>query len=154
MGVKSLDYPQFSQIVKMLELQRDYVERLNKIILTLCCELNQTVSSHFFQFASYFLAYTQLQAGSEGYGRAIEITQVYHSTLKETLLDRFMVTGAEQLELAIEHLESELGEPSGAGRNELAMLDRHLLVLEELQLKIMELLETAVLNEQQNVYLH
>jgi hypothetical protein len=132
---------QFSQIVKLIQLQSNYVEQINNSMLLLWCQLNKGTSTHFLHFVNHFSSFIHFQAGSEGYSRALELIQIYHSMFIERLLDGFVVTGAEQLELAIAHLDGVLAEPAGMLNADLAVLNQRLIVLEETELKIIEVLE-------------
>ena len=136
-----MDLQSFNQIVKLLQLQSSYVEQISKLIIALCCEFNRGASTHFLHFVSHFSSFIHFQAGSEGYSRALELIEIYHSMFIERLLDHFVVTGAEQLELAIAHLEIVLTEPVGIFSTDLAVLNQRMLVLEETELKIIEVLE-------------
>ncbi len=149
-----MDLQPFNQIVKLLQLQSSYVEQISKLMIALCCEFNKGTSTNFLHFVSHFSSFSHFQAGSEGYSRALELIQIYHSMFIERLLDQFIVTGAEQLELAIAYLEIVLAEPIGIFNTDLAALNQRMVLLEETELKIIEVLEILLAQYKENELLN
>ncbi|MDU2066186.1 MAG: hypothetical protein E6713_15330 [Sporomusaceae bacterium] len=136
------------QLTQMLQLQQLYVNKISKMIMEVWFPLFLTENKTFLGFWQAFIVFMQFQAGSEGYSRAIFIFPEPHSSGLETLLDTFVVTGAEYLELAIAYLEEAQALPS-AWNKELSGIHQFLLLIEEMELNIIALLEILLAQKKQ-----
>lgn len=131
----------FNGILSLMQLQNNYINQVVKVIYQLCTDINIVSNIEFQEFTSHFTRYMQHQAVSEGYSKAIHAIQVYHYVLLERLLDDEILAAAEQLELAISHLEISVTEVKVRINPQIILLSQGINLLEETQLKIIETLE-------------
>jgi len=135
----------FYSILTLMQVQNNYINQVARLIYQICSDFNIAASAEFQDFTTHFTTFMQNQAGSEGYGRAINSIQFYHYAILERLLDSEVLAAAEQLELAISHLELAAKEPKFRINPHIMLLTQGICLLEETQLKIIESLETFII---------
>ncbi|HAK73111.1 MAG TPA: hypothetical protein DCP36_05110 [Sporomusaceae bacterium] len=135
----------FYSILTLMQVQNTYINQVARLLYQICSDFNIAASAEFHDFTAHFTTFMQNQAGSEGYGRAIHSIQIYHYAILERLLDSEVLAAAEQLEIAISHLELAAREPKIRINPHIMLLTQGICLLEETQLKIIESLETFIL---------
>lgn len=135
----------FYSILTLMQVQNTYINQVVRLIYQICSDFHIAASAEFQDFTAHFTTFMQNQAGSEGYGRAINSIQIYHYAILERLLDSEVLAAAEQLELAISHLELAAREPKIRINPHIMLLTQGICLLEETQLKIIESLENFII---------
>ena len=136
----------FFSILTLMQVQNTYINQVARLIYQICSDFHIATSTDFQDFTAHFATFMQNQAGSEGYGRVLNSIQIYHYAMLERLLDSEVLAAAEQLELAISHLELAAKEPKIRINPHIMLLTQSICLLEETQLKIIESLETFILD--------
>ncbi|MPM94314.1 hypothetical protein SDC9_141460 [bioreactor metagenome] len=85
-------------------------------------------------------------ATSEGFSKAIETQQIYNYVLLDKLLSAQVLAAAESLETAISHLELVERINHTRANPKLLLLNHNINLLEETELKIIEILESILEN--------
>jgi hypothetical protein len=137
---------EFNGILTLMEVQNSYINQIYKIIYTLCSDLNMANNMEFQEFNLHFNKFMQNHASSAGFCRAMEAVQLYNCVLLEKLFDNEVLAAAEQLELAVGHLELMVREPRTRVNPQMILLNHGISLLEEAQLKIIESLESVMEN--------
>ncbi|SDF08341.1 hypothetical protein [Sporolituus thermophilus] len=132
-------------ILALMQLQNTYINRVYRIIYNLCTDFNVASNIEFQEFTMHFNLFVRYQAGGEGYSQALDAMQVYCHALLEKLLDT-QVMAAEQLELAVGHLELAAREVKVRTNPQMLLLNQAICLLEETELKIIEALEGILQN--------
>ena len=136
----------FFSILTLMQVQNTYINQVARLIYQICSDFHIATSTDFQDFTAHFTTFMQNQAGSEGNGRVLNSIQIYHYAMLERLLDSEVLAAAEQLELAISHLELAAKEPKIRINPHIMLLTQSICLLEETQLKIIESLETFILD--------
>jgi len=136
----------FFSILTLMQVQNTYINQVARLIYQICSDFHIASNTEFQDFTVHFITFMQNQAGSEGCGRVINSIQIYHYAMLERLLDSEILAAAEQLELAISHLELAAKEPKIRINPHIMLLSQSICLLEETQLKIIESLETFILD--------
>lgn len=135
-----------SSLLSLMQLQNTYIQKLYRVIYLVGTDISIANNTEFQEFVSHFNLFAQHHAGSEGFGKAIEAVQVYYNILLERLLDTQILSAAEDLEIAIVHLEMAMREPKIRSNIQVALLNEGMSLLEETELRIIETLETLLEN--------
>lgn len=129
-----------SGVISLMQTQNDYINQVYKIIYVLYTDLNVANNSEFQKFTIHFNEFMLSHAKSEGFSKAIEISQ-HHYVMLEKLVDHEILATAEQLEIAVVHLETAIKDPSIRTNLQILLLNQGIMILEETQLKIIETVE-------------
>lgn len=140
-------------LLSLMQLQNTYIQKIYRVIYLINTDIGISGNSEFQEFVSRFHLFAQHHSSSEGFGKAIEAVQVYYNILLEKLLDTQILFAAEALELAVVHLEMAMREPRVRGNIQIVLLNDGISLLEETELKIIEILETLLENSRR-VSLH
>lgn len=132
-------------VLALMQVQNTYIQQVYRVIYALSTDINIATNGEFQEFAVHFMNFAQHHFSSDGFCRALDTIQMYHYVYFEKLLDTQVLAAAEQLELAVTHLEMVARETKSRGNPQLIVLLNHgITVLEETQLKIIESLEKIV----------
>ncbi|MCE5284929.1 MAG: hypothetical protein LLG02_03630 [Pelosinus sp.] len=131
---------EIANILKLLQVQKNGINQIVRLIYVINTE-GHSCSTIFQKFSMHFTHFMQNHAGSEGFAKAIHTVQIYHYVLVEKLLDEEVVTAAEELELAVGHLEMLLRDAQVRNNPHFFLLNQSIVSLEEVQLNIIETLE-------------
>lgn len=142
---------EISNILKLLQVQKNSINQIHRLIYVINTE-GHSCSTIFQKFSMHFNHFMQSHASSEGFAKAIHTVQVYHFMLLEKLLDDEVVAAAEELELAVGHLEILLRDLKVRNNPHFFLLNQTITTLEEVQLNIIESLE-QLLKQYQNTQL-
>ena len=115
----------------------------------MCADLNVAGNTAFREFTEHFHGFMQNHASSEGFSKALEMLQSYNYFLLDKLLSSEVLAAAEQLELAVSHLELVDCTQQAGFHSQLILLNHSINFLEETQLKIIETLERLLENSYQ-----
>lgn len=129
-----------ANILKLLQVQKNCINQMARLIYVINTE-GHSCSTVFQKFSMHFSNFMQKHAASEGFAEAIHTVQVYHYVLLEKLLDEEVVPAAEELELAVGHLEMLLKDVMTRKNPHFFLLNQSIVSLEEVQLAIIETLE-------------
>lgn len=129
-----------ANILKFLQIQKNCINQMERLIYVINTE-GHSSSTIFQKFSTHFGHFMQKHAGSEGFAQAIHTVQVYHYVLLEKLLDEEVVPAAEELELAVGHLEMLLRDVQVRNNPHFFLLNQSIGSLEEVQLNIIETIE-------------
>ncbi|VBB06861.1 Hypothetical protein LUCI_2098 [Lucifera butyrica] len=143
---------ELNDILLLMQLQNKYITQLCKVVYSLYTDLNLANNMEFQEFTTHFVSFGQNHFNSEGFGQAIDAIQIYHYGLLEQLLDGHVLGAAEQLELAISHLEVAIREPRTCANPQIVVLNQGLILLEENLLKIIETLEALLENRREKQF--
>ncbi|MGI6091424.1 MAG: hypothetical protein GX348_08355 [Veillonellaceae bacterium] len=136
----------FSNMLTLMRAQNTYISQAVKYIFSLYSDLNLAGNTSFQEFALHFHTFIINHASSEGFSKAIETQQVCNYVLLDKLLTTQVLTAAENLETAISHLEL-VGRLNNTRTNpKLLLLNHSISLLEETELKIIEILESILEN--------
>ena len=135
-----------SNLLALMRLQNNYILQVNKLIYAAVTDLTLASSHEFSEFVAHFCEFVHYHFNSEGYSQAAQLVQAYHYTLLERLLDNQVLVAAEQIELAIGHLEMAAREVQIRVHPQMILLNQGILLMEETQLKIIECLEAMLVN--------
>jgi len=136
---------EFNKILILMQLQNNYISQLYKCINSLSADFNVSNNQEFKEFMIHFNLFMQHHARSEGFSNAMETIQVYNYSLLDKLLNGDILAAAEELEIAIEYLEKLVIQSQTRTNTEIVLLNHNINILEETQLKIIELLESLLL---------
>jgi len=134
----------FSDILTFMRLQSAYINQISKLIYSLYTDLNIAGNTSFQEFTSHFHLFMLNHASSEGFSKAIVMLQTYNYVFVDKLLSTEVLSAAEHLELAINHLEMVDGVSQARTTPHLLLLNHSISLLEETQLKIIETLENML----------
>ncbi len=140
---------EFNDVLTLMRLQNAYINQISKFIYLLCADLNIAGNTAFREFTEHFHVFMQNHASSEGFSKALEMLQSYNYFLLDKLLSSEVLAAAEQLELAISHLELVDRVQQAGFNSQLMLLNHSINFLEETQLKIIETLERLLENSYQ-----
>ncbi|HML86862.1 MAG TPA: hypothetical protein PKA28_00255 [Methylomusa anaerophila] len=135
---------ELNTLLALLKIQNTNIHQMNIIILSLATDLSLTNNSEYQEFIFHFEEFSRCHYNSEGYSQATESVQAYRYILLERLLDTQILAAAEQMEMAISHLESAIREPYIRVNPQILLLNQGIFQLEETQLKIIESLESML----------
>ena len=121
-----------------MQNQKKYIHQVVRLILQICSDAAIANNRSFQEFAGHFLSFSQYQAGSEGYGRALDAVISCGDASVDRLLAREMVVTAEQLAVAIAYWETAAREPEVSAHPNIPLLNYGMCLLEETELKIIE----------------
>jgi len=141
---------EFNKVLILMQLQDTYISQLYKRIDTLSTDFNIFNNLEFKEFMTHFNLFMQSHARSEGFSNALETIQVYNYSLLDKLLNSDVLTATEELEIAIVYLEMLLTQTYMGTSPQIVLLNQSISILEETQLKIIELLESLLLLFRQN----
>ena len=141
---------EFNKVLILMQLQDTYISQLYKRIDTLSTDFNIFNNLEFKEFMTHFNLFMQSHARSEGFSNALETIQVYNYSLLDKLLNSDVLTATEELEIAIVYLEMLLTQTHMGTSPQIVLLNQSISILEETQLKIIELLESLLLLFRQN----
>lgn len=130
-----------NNLLALMRLQNSYIHELNKLIYAAATDLTLANNHEFTKFVDNFFEFAHYHYNSEGYSQAAQLVQIYHYILLERLLDSQVLVAAEQMELAIGHLEMAVREMQTRFHPQIILLNQGILLMEETQLKIIEGLE-------------
>lgn len=130
-----------NNLLALMRLQNSYIHELNKLIYAAIADMTLANNHEFAKFVTNFSEFTRYHYNSEGYSQAAQLVQTYHYILLERLLDSQVLVAAEQMELAISHLEMVIREKPARFHPQIILLNQGILLMEETQLKIIESLE-------------
>ena len=136
---------EFNKVLLLMQLQNNYISQLYIRINSLSADFNVSNNLEFKKFMTHFNLFMQNHARSEGFSNAMETIQVYNYSLLDELLNRDVLTAAEELETAIDYLEMLVNQFETKTNHEIVLLNHSISILEETQLKIIELLESLLL---------
>lgn len=140
---------EFNDVLNLMRLQNVCISQVSKFIYLLYADLSFSDNTAFREFTEHFHVFMQNHASSEGFSKALEMVQSYNYFLLDKLLSSEVLAAAEQLELAISHLEL-VERVQQVGLNpQLLLLNHSINFLEETQLKIIESLEKLLENYHQ-----
>jgi hypothetical protein len=128
-------------LLALMKIQNSYIHELNKLIFVAAGDVALANNHEFAKFVTRFFEFTYYHYNSEGYSQAAQLVQNYHYILLERLLDNQMLAAAEQMELAIGHLEMAGRDIPARYHPQIILLNQGILQIEETQLKIIENLE-------------
>lgn len=137
---------EFNNLLSLMQLQNSHISQVYKTIYALFTDINVAQNIEFQEFSMHFNMFTRYQANSEGYSMALDNMQVYHYTLVDKLMDSQVLAAAEQLELAVGHLELAARETKIRTNPQILLLNQGIYILEETELKIIEALEAVLAN--------
>lgn len=132
---------EMNNLLTLMRLQNSYIQELNKLIYATVSDVTLANNREFCEFVTRFFEFAHYHYNSEGYSQAAQLVQAYHYILLERLLDSQVLAAAEQMELAIGHLERAVRETPKRFQPEILLLNQGILLMEENQLKIIETLE-------------
>jgi len=130
-----------NNLLALMRLQNSYICELNKLIYAAAANMTLANNPEFAKFVTRFFEFAHYHYNSEGYSQAAQLVQTYHYILLERLLDSQVLVAAEQMELAIGHLELAAQEIPVRFHPQIILLNQGILLMEETQLKIIESLE-------------
>lgn len=131
---------EISNILKLLQTQRNCISQIHRLIYVINTD-GHSCNTVFQKFCLHFNHFMQNHASSEGFAKAIYTVQIYHFVLLEKLLDEEVLTAAEELEIAVGHLEILLRDLKVRNNPHFSLLNQSVASLEEIQLNIIESLE-------------
>lgn len=134
----------FSDMLSLMRMQNAYINQAAKYILSLYSDLNLAGNTSFQEFTLHFHTFILNHANSEGFSKAIETQQVYNYALLEKLLSTQVLAAAENLETAISYLEIVERINHSRINPQLLLLNHNINLMEETELKIIEILETII----------
>ncbi|WP_176215620.1 hypothetical protein [Sporomusa malonica] len=132
---------ELNNLLTLMRLQNNYIHELNKLIYAAVSDMTLANNHQFSEFVNHFSEFAHYHFSSEGYSQAAQLVQAYHYILLERLLDGQVLAAAEQMELAIGHLEMAAREMQVRFSPQIMLLTQGILLMEETQLKIIETLE-------------
>ncbi len=132
---------ELNNLLTLMKLQNSYIHELNKLIYITVSNMTLANNHEFSEFVTHFSEFAHYHYNSEGYSQAAQLVQAYHYILLERLLDSQVLAAAEQMELAIGHLEMAVRETPLRFNPQILLLNQGILLMEETQLKIIETLE-------------
>ncbi|WP_425060725.1 hypothetical protein [Sporomusa carbonis] len=135
-----------NNLLALMKLQNSYIHQFKKLIFSAAADVTLANNQDFCEFIAHFLEFTHYHYNSEGYSQAAQLVQAYHYILMEKLLDSHVLAAAEQMELAIGHLEMAVLDKQVRLNPQIIMLNQCILLMEEIQLKIIESLEAILAN--------
>ena len=130
-----------NNLLALMRVQNSYIHELNKLIYAAVADITLANNHEFAKFVTSFSEFIHYHYNSEGYSQAAQMVQTYHYILLERLLDSQVLVAAEQMELAIGHLEMAVREIQARFHPQIILLNQGILLMEETQLKIIESLE-------------
>lgn len=130
-----------NSLLSLMQLQNTYISQVYRVINLINADIIMAGNCEFQEFICHFHAFAQHHASGEGFGRAIDMVQVYYNMLLEKLLDTQILSAAEALENAVSHLELAMQETKVRSNMQIAILNQGLSLLEETELKIIETAE-------------
>lgn len=140
--VNKLD--ELNNLLTLMQLQNNYIHKLNKLLFVTAGDITLANNHEFARFVSNFFEFSHYHYNSEGYSQAAQLVQTYHQILLERLLDKQMLVAAEQMELAIGHLEMAGRDINARNHPQIILVNQEILLIEETQLKIIESLEAIL----------
>ncbi|HWR05496.1 hypothetical protein [Sporomusa sp.] len=135
---------ELNNLLALMRVQNSYIHELNKLIYCAVSDMTLATSHEFTGFVNHFSEFARYHYNSEGYSQAAQLVQTYHYILLERLLDSQVLAAAEQMELAIGHLEMAVRETQIRLNPQVILLNHGMLLMEETQLKIIESLEVLL----------
>lgn len=139
----------FSNLQTLAKTQSNYINGVYKIIFSLYGDINLIRNVEFLEFNMHFNIFVQSHASGEGYIKAIDYAQLYSNVLLEKLLEDQVVSAAEQLEIAIKHFEQSIYDVQFGSNRNVMLLNNALALIEETELRIIEMLENWLENNRQ-----
>ncbi|HWR43634.1 hypothetical protein [Sporomusa sp.] len=133
-----------NNLLALMRVQNSYIHELNKLIYSAVSDMTLATNHEFTEFVNHFSEFARYHYNSEGYSQAAQLVQAYHYILLERLLDSQVLAAAEQMELAIGHLEMAVRETQIRLKPQIMLLNHGILLMEETQLKIIETLEVLL----------
>lgn len=130
-----------NNLLALMRRQNSYIHELNKLIFITAGDMTIANNLEFAKFVTSFFEFTHYHYNSEGYSQAAQLVQTYHYLLLERLLDSHILAAAEQMELAINHLEMAGRDIQARYHPQIILVNQGILLIEETQLKIIESLE-------------
>lgn len=137
---------EMNNLITLMRLQNGYIQELNKLIYATFFDMMLANNHEFSEFVIHFAEFAHYHYNSEGYSQAAQLVQAYHYILLERLLDSQVLAAAEQMELAIGHLEMAVRETPVRLHPQIMLVSQRILLMEETQLKIIETLESLLKN--------
>lgn len=136
----------FNNMLTLMRAQNTYINQVVKYIFSLYSDINLAGNTSFQEFTLHFHTFILNHANSEGFSKAIETQQVYNYVLVDKLLSTQVLAAAENLETAISHLELVERIYNTRPNPKLLLLNHSISLLEETELKIIEILESILEN--------
>lgn len=133
-----------NNLLTLMRLQNSYISELNKLIYAVISDMTLANNHEFSKFVNHFFEFSHYHYNSEGYSQAAQLVQTYHYILLERLFDSQVLAAAEQMELAIGHLEMAARDTQIRLNPQILLLNQGILLMEETQLKIIETLEALL----------
>jgi hypothetical protein len=133
-----------NDVLNLMREQKAYIDQVVKFIYTLSTDWNISRNVEFQEFLLHFNLFIQNHSSNMGFSNAMEAIQVYNYVLLEKLLSTEVLSTAEQLELAISHLERIDRKLVEHISIQFLLLIQGINLLEETELKIIESLESVV----------
>ncbi len=134
-----------SSVIHLMQIQNEYINQVYKIIYVLYTDLNVANNSEFQKFTVHFNAFMLSHAKSEGFSKALEFIQ-HNYVLLEKLIDNDILSTAEQLEMSVVYFETAMKETAIRTNLQILLLNQGIMLLEETQLKIIEMVESLLEN--------
>ena len=135
---------EMNNLLALMKIQSSYIHELNKLIFAAAGEVVLANNQEFAKFVARFFEFSHYHFNSEGYSQAAHLVQNYHDILLERLLDSQMLAAAEQMELAISHLEMAGRDTPTRYHPQIIIVNQGILLIEETQLKIIESVEALL----------
>lgn len=135
---------ELNNLLALMRVQNNYIYEVNKLIYSAVSDMTLATNHEFSGFVSHFSQFARYHYNSEGYSQAAQLVQSYHYILLERLLDSQVLAAAEQMEIAIGHLEMAVRETQIRLNPQVLLLNHGMLLMEETQLKIIETLEVLL----------
>ena len=129
-------------VLLLMQNQKKYIHQVARLILQICSDAAIANNRSFQEFAGHFLSFSQCQAGSEGYGRALDARMSCGDAGVDRLLDQEIIVTAEQLAVTIACWDIAAREPQVSAHPHIPLLSYGICLLEETELKIIEEFET------------
>ena len=142
------------ELIALMQNQDGCVSQIYKVINLLYTDLHFAQNLEFHNFTEHFNIFWQKHASSEGFCRAIDAMKIYHDELLEQLLDYQVLVAAEELELAIVHLDMVSHAAQVRNHADMMLLNQGITLLEENLLKIIEKLEVLLEDSRQTQLQH
>ena len=128
----------FGSVLLLMQNQKKYIHQVARLILQICSDTAIANNRSFQEFACHFLCFSQCQAGSEGYGRALNAMISCGDASLERLFDQEIMMSAEQLAVAIAYWDIAAKEPQVSAHQHIQLLSYGMCLLEETELKLIE----------------
>jgi len=124
----------------LIETQRNYINQVQKVIFNLYIDFNIMSNKNFREFCGCIHTFEQYIEKSAGFCKALGVVRISNDILLEILLDDICLIAAEYLEQGIEHLETAAQDAVLRTNLQVVALTHHILLIEEMMLKIIDML--------------